>query len=126
MTTEHPSQLDPDSSQAHQQVTLAEIEQLIDRIGARYIADLRMLSEEFGHFYEAQLAAKDQQIVELSRRLAAVERERDELAAQLHEFKRTSARYLANLRALSEELSRQMDSTEGAADDEELAYGGTS
>ncbi len=116
MNTEHLPQLASDSREAHQQVTLAEIEQVIDHIGARYIADLRTLSEEFGRFYETQLTVKDEQIAELSQRLQAAERERDERAAQLHEFKRTSARYIANLRALSEELSRHMPSTEGEGD----------
>ncbi len=113
MNTEHLPELDPGSSEAHQQVTLVEIEQLIDRIGARYIADLRTLSEEFGRFYEAQLTAKDEQIAELSQRLETAERERAELEAQIHDLKRTSARYIANLRALSEELSQHIDSTEG-------------
>lgn len=113
MNTEHLPQVEPDSSEVHQQVTLAEIEQVIDRIGTRYIADLRTLSEEFGRFYEAQLTAKDEQIAELSQRLELAERERDKLEAQLQELKHTSARYIANLRALSEELTQHIDSTEG-------------
>jgi len=112
MNMEHLPRLEPDSSQAHQQVTLGRIEQVIDRIGARYIADLRMLSEESSRFYEAQLIAKDKQIAELSRRLEVAERERDALEAQKRELKRTSTKYIVDLRALSEELSRYKDGTE--------------
>jgi hypothetical protein len=112
MNTDHLPPLEPDSSDAPQQVTLTRLEQVIDRIGASYLADLRTLSEEFGQFYEAQLSAKDEQIAELSQRLEATERERDALEVQVQEFKRTSAKYSANLRTLSEELSRYTDSTE--------------
>ncbi len=125
MDTEHPdterrdteqlSPAAPDSRALHQPEMLADLEQVIDRIGARYIADLRLLSEEFSRFYAAQLAAKDEQIVMLSQRLAATEHARDDLERQLHELKRTSARSLASLRALSEELSRQMDSSDREA-----------
>ncbi len=116
METEQRPPVAPDSRAAPQPVTLPRLEQIIDHIGARYIADLRTLSEEFGQFYAAQLTAKDAQIAELSRRLEAAEHARDELAAQLHEFKRLSARSSANLRALSEELRRYTDSTTGAGD----------
>ncbi len=95
-------------------MTLARLEQVIDRIGASYIADLRTLSETFGQFYETQLTAKDAQIAELSRGLEAAEGQRDALAAQLDEIKRTSARYVATLRALSEELNRHLDGSEGS------------
>jgi chromosome segregation ATPase len=112
-----------------------EIEQLIEQIGARYIADLRALSEQFSRFYDAQLAVKNRQLAELRERLETAERERDrgnELlaklqqrletaereretnAAQMRELKRASARYIADLRALSEQLSQQVDLSEAA------------
>jgi predicted nucleic acid-binding Zn-ribbon protein len=119
-----------------------EIDQLIDQIGARYIADLQALSEQFGRFYAAQLAVKDQQFAELQQRLETAERERDtrddqlaELqqrletaererdtnAAQMRELKRASARYIADLRALSDQLSQHVDLSETA--DQELEVG---
>jgi chromosome segregation ATPase len=85
------------------------IEQVIEQIGARYITDLRMLSEAFHQLYAAQLQAKEAHIAELTQRVEAVERERDALQAQLRELKHTSAMYLDNLRAMSEELSRAME-----------------
>jgi septal ring factor EnvC (AmiA/AmiB activator) len=116
MTTEQIPRSNPAASQAQHQVTPAEIEHLIEQIGSRYIADLRTLSEEFARFYNAQLTAKDGQIADLSRRLEAAERERDALEAQIHRLKRTSASYIANLRAMSEELSRRLEYTEGEQD----------
>jgi chromosome segregation ATPase len=119
-----------------------EIDQLIDQIGARYIADLQALSEQFGRFYAAQLAVKDQQFAELQQRLETAERERDmrdeqlaELqqrletaererdtnAAQMRELKRASARYIADLRTLSDQLSQHVDLSETA--DQELEVG---
>ncbi len=112
MNSEAFPQREPSSNGAHQRVMLAEIEQIIDRIGTRYIDDLRTLSDEFGRLYEAQLTAKDQQIAELSQRLEVAEREHAELEAELHELKRISARYIDNLRGLSNELSRYMDRAE--------------
>ena len=120
----------PDSLVAQHPVAVSEIEQAIERIGARYVADLRALSEEFGRFYnaqltakdeqiaelsrfhDAQLAARDEQIVELSRRLETAERERDALEARLHKLTDTGARYVSDLRALSEELSRRLAAAE--------------
>src|SRR3712207_6435265 len=105
------------SNQMHPARTLTELEQVIDRVGTRYIDDLRLLSEAFHQFYATQLAERDEQIAVLSQRVAATERERNELATQLHELRQTSARYIANLRALSEELSRQMDRPDGGVGD---------
>jgi hypothetical protein len=111
-----------------QQVTLVEIEQRLERIGARYVADLRELSEAFARFYAAQLAAKDEQIAELNRGLAAararvdqlqqaqhehdtlatnmrevedIKHERDALAARLHHLERTRFQIM---RALAHDL----------------------
>ena len=107
-----------------QQLTLAEIEQRIERIGARYVADLRELSEAFARLYDAQLAAKDEQIAELNRSLAAararvdqlqqaqhehdapttqmrevqdIKQERDALAARLHHLERTRFQIMRTL-----------------------------
>jgi len=116
MDIEHPPQSEQDSPEARQQGMPSEIEQLIERIGARYINDLRTLSEKFNGFYDAQLTAKDEQIADLSRRLEAAERERDALEAQLQDLKHTSASYIANLQAMSEELSRHLEYSEGEGD----------
>ncbi|MDP9371612.1 MAG: hypothetical protein M3Q65_03980 [Chloroflexota bacterium] len=98
-----------DRTQVPPQATLGEIEQTIERIGARYVDDLRMLSAEFGRFYDTQLAAKDGQIADLQRRLETAERERDTLADRLQEVRQTGDRYVADLRALSEELQRRAE-----------------
>ncbi len=94
------------------QVTVGEIEQTIERIGARYVADLRMLGAELGRFYDTQLAAKDGQIADLQRRLEAAERERDTLAERRQDIRQPGDRYVADLRALSEELQRRAERAE--------------
>jgi len=48
--------------------------------------------------------------------VAAAEHEREALKAQIHDLLQTDARYIAQLRALSEELTRYMDGTEHQAD----------
>jgi len=116
MDNEPPPQSKLDSVEARQHGMPSEIEQLIERIGARYIDDLRTLSEQFGRFYDAQLTAKDEQIADLSQRLEVAERQRDTLEAQHQELKRTSASYVANLRTMSEELSRHLEYTEDEHD----------
>ena len=111
-------------------VTLTEVERAIEAAGARYVSDLRALSEILSQFYEAQLADKEAQIADLGRRaeaaererdararqgdqlaqrLEALERERDQWEAQARELKATSAGYAADLRALGEELSRRAE-----------------
>jgi chromosome segregation ATPase len=130
------------SADASQGESALEIDQLIEQIGARYIADLQALSEQFGRFYAAQLAVKDQQLAELQQRLEmaereratqhaqltelqqrleTAERERDTHAAQMRELKRAGARYIADLRALSDQLSEHVDLSETA--DQELEVG---
>lgn len=96
-------------NEAPSQMTSADIEQAIERIGARYIADLRTLSNQFSRFYHAQLAAKDQQIAELRQRLESVGRERALLEAQVHDLKQIGAKYIADMHVLSEELSRHIE-----------------
>jgi len=61
----------------------AEIEQVLEQIGARYIADLRILSEKFSQFYGTFLAEKDTQITQLGRSVEAIEHERDAYRAQV-------------------------------------------
>jgi len=88
---------------------LSNIESVIQQIGERYIADLRMLNEEFHRFYHVQLDAKDEQIAELNQRLQAAERACEALEAQIQHLKHAGARYVATLRALSDELGQQVD-----------------
>ena len=111
MTTPYETQ-QIEMAEVDEQEAPTRLEQLLEQIGARYIADLRALSEEFDRYYTAHLAAKDQQIAELQQRLEATERERDTREAQMRELKRASARYIAELRAMSEELSRRVDLSE--------------
>jgi len=108
--TDAPPQLDQDE-QSHG-TSLAALERVIERVGARYIADLRELSEEFSRFYEAQLQAKDEQIAELVQRARDAERAKDEAAARLDELRDARARQVAEVRALSEELIRRITEAE--------------
>ena len=109
-------ELELDAGQADQHVTLTEIEQVIEKIGANYIADLRMLSTEFERFYDAELTAKDAQITELSQRLEDVERERDAFEARIRELKHAGERYISHLHSLTEELGGDTDPTAGEPD----------
>jgi hypothetical protein len=102
----------------------SKLDQLLEQVGTRYIADLRALSEEFGRFYAVQLAAKDEEIAELRQRLEAAERERDTRELQMRELKRASARYIADLRALSEDLSRSVNFDD--VEDSAIEIGSTS
>jgi chromosome segregation ATPase len=102
----------PEHGEVSPQATVSEIEQTIERVGARYVDDLRMLSAEFGRFYDAKLVAKDEQIADLQLRLEQAERERDTLAGRLQELKHTGERYVTDLRALSAELSRRVEDAE--------------
>lgn len=76
--------------EAAYRVTPTEVERVVERTGAKYVADMRALFEQVGQLYEAQLAtqaaalaAKDETIAEVRRRAAVAEAERDELRARL-------------------------------------------
>ncbi len=82
----------PEPIEAAYRVTPVEVEQAIERTGAKYIADMASLydriSTELGKVYEGQLVAKDQTIAtqaetiaDLRRRADATEAERARLAA---------------------------------------------
>ena len=83
---------EPAPGKRQQEMSLNGIEQLIERIGARYVADLRELSEAFARFYDAQLAAKDEQIAELNRGLAAAQARVDQLQQTQHEHDTLASR----------------------------------
>jgi membrane protease YdiL (CAAX protease family) len=116
MGTPETRQLEPNSSELDQQVGPIEIEQVIEQIGARYVANLRTLSEKLHRFYTGQLTVKDREILELSRRLEVAERERDELASLVREFRRMSEQYIAHWQALKEESSHDAESTRDEPD----------
>jgi ABC-type phosphate transport system auxiliary subunit len=92
---------------------LARVEQLIDQIGLRYVADLRVLSEELARFYAEQLAEKEAEVVLLCQRVEVSERENETLTARLAELQDIDAQYAANLRALSEEFSQRVEVVRG-------------
>ncbi|HEX5506073.1 MAG TPA: hypothetical protein VFW96_25875 [Thermomicrobiales bacterium] len=101
--------------------TPGEVERLIEDTGARYVADLRVLTAELGRFYAAQLAVRDDQLAALTRRAddaeqarAALREElddtrsaRDHLAARLDESEREGARLAAQLADLRREYGQQ-------------------
>ncbi len=104
----HPPVALPAPDRAPQPVAPGEIEQLLDRIGARRLADLRELCDAFGRVYAAELAAKDEQIAELQRRADTAAREREALAARVQDLERVNTRQAAELRALSAEVAERL------------------
>lgn len=76
--------------EAAYRVAPAEVERVVERTGAKYVADMRALFEQVGQLYEAHLATqavalavKDETIAELRRRAGVAEIERDDLRARL-------------------------------------------
>ncbi|HEX5504732.1 MAG TPA: hypothetical protein VFW96_19095 [Thermomicrobiales bacterium] len=101
-------------------MTLTDLEQTIERIGARYIADLRALSGEFSEFYAAQLAAKEDQIADLGLRADSAARANDALAAQSVELQRAQDVLLAQLdeaQAARDDLAIRLDEVRRDRDD---------
>ena len=64
-------------------VTPAEVEQAIERTGAKYVADMQTMFDRVGALYEGQLAAQRETIAELRRRAEAAEVERETLRREL-------------------------------------------
>ena len=64
-------------------VTPAEIEQAVERTGAKDVADLHLVFERVRVLYEARLSEQRELIAELRRRAAVAEEERDALRGQL-------------------------------------------
>jgi len=95
-----------------EQESPTKLDQLLEEIGGRYISALQALSKEFSRFYESQLTLKDERIAELQQRLEAAEHDRDAREAQMRELRHASARYAADLRALSHRLSQHMNLAE--------------
>ena len=90
------------------------LEQLIERSRARYLADLRALGLAFARHYAAELAARDARIAALHLRAESVERERDDLAAQVRAYEQAQTRLTADLRALGDALGRHVAAAERA------------
>ena len=104
--------------EASREQQMAEIELLIEQIGARYVADLRELSQAFGRFYETRLDAKEDQLATMTRRAEAAERTCATLEVQLTDLRQARAHQAAELRALSEDLIRRAAEAERDAPDE--------
>jgi predicted nuclease with TOPRIM domain len=107
------------------------IEQVIEDIGARYVSDLRMLTEEISRFYQVELSAKDQQIaekeeqiVQVQAQLKRVEQEHAALTERLREQEQFNARYVSELRAWTEELNRRIAIADSLASRVETAATG--
>jgi hypothetical protein len=81
------------------------IEQLLEAMGVRYIADLRSLSEAFNEFYTSMFDARYAQLTQIAQRALATERERDEYRAALAERDAE----LGRLRERVRELERERD-----------------
>jgi hypothetical protein len=102
---------------------LAEIGLVIEQIGSRYTADLRSLSQAFTEVYGDLLAAKDEQIAELTRRAEGAERELEARAARIRALERVNAA-VADLQALSEEVHRRLTAVGRELGHEGRAEGG--
>ncbi len=63
-----------------------EIEQLIDRIHAPYMANLRALCTELRQIYSVHSIVKDEQIAEISQRIQAIEQHNAALLARICEL----------------------------------------
>jgi chromosome segregation ATPase len=105
-------------AQEHEIVSL-EIEQALEQVGTRYLADLRMLSEKFGQFYGPLLDKRDAQIAELGRQLEIAEHERDEQSALLEAQNEQIAELSRRLEEAERELADQ--AARLAAKDERIA-----
>jgi chromosome segregation ATPase len=90
------SEVDP--GEESRPVRLAAVEERIEEIGARYLDDLRALSADFDHFYQAALTAKEEQ-------LAAVEGERDALREDLARLRADATEKKAQIDALTERIA---------------------
>ncbi len=112
----HPPVALPAPDRAPQPVAPGEIEQLLDLIGARRLADLRELCDAFGRVYAAELAAKDEQIAELQRRADTAAREREALAARVQDLERVNTRQAAELQALNAEVAERLAAAAAALD----------
>lgn len=84
------------------------VERVIEDIGARYVDDLRRLSEHLSRAYEAQLAAKDEEIAQLIRRLEIAETSRSILEGRLHAYERARAYYLTQMQEWNAEFSKRI------------------
>ena len=71
----------PEPIEGRYRVTPTEIEQAIERTGAKYVADLQVLFDQVGALYAARLADKDQTIAAQAETIAELRR-RAEVAEQ--------------------------------------------
>jgi hypothetical protein len=110
--------------EAAERAAAERLRSTFERVGARYLDDLLTLNEEFRRFYEGQLAAKDERIAELTRRLDAAERAGSEAEARTRELQASVDHYVATMRAVYEGLTRDLDSTGPGVPPESSRAGG--
>jgi hypothetical protein len=101
-------EVDETRREAAPEVTLTNVEEAIAQVGARYVTDLRDLAEWFGRYYSEQLVAKDEKIAGLAQRLELVEREGEELQAEIQRLKQTKAQYVNELRSITQGLNERL------------------
>lgn len=90
----------------------ATLEGLMETIGARYLADLQSLHGAVEEVYAAQLATRDERIVELGRQIEILERERDVLAVRVHELEQVRADAATALQAARDDIERRLASVD--------------
>ncbi len=83
--------------------TLAAVEERSEQVSGRYLAGLRAVANTLDTAYRARLAAQDEAIAALRRRVAATEAERDALRARLAQMCDTPQATPAPAEALKDE-----------------------
>lgn len=86
----------------------APLEELIETIGARYLADLQSIHGAVEQSWTAEVAAREERIRELARQIEVLEGERDVLAGRVHELERLRADSAATLSAARDDLERRL------------------
>lgn len=86
----------------------APLEELIETVGARYLADLQAIHGAVEQAWAAEVAAREERIRALARQIEVLEGERDVLAGRVHELEQLRADSAAALSAARDDLERRL------------------
>ena len=86
----------------------APLEELIETVGARYLADLQSIHGVVEQAWAVEVAAREERIREPARQIEVLEGERDVLAGRVHELERLRADSAAALSAARDDLERRL------------------
>jgi hypothetical protein len=107
----------PTGAEAPQPDEPTDLERLLDRIGERYLADLRELHDAFEQVYAPQLAEKEAEAGRLREQIARLERERDDLTLRVAELEQARTRLIADVEAMRDDLSGKLAAFVAALDE---------